>query len=220
MHFYESCGADKNKIEVLPDAVDLNDHKNISYFSKKEKIKIGYIGSLYKGRGIEIIIELCRIFPGYDFVIVGGLDSEVAQRQDLTRGIKNISFLGSLPYREIPAYMEKFDILLMPYQRSVAISGNRGDTSRWMSPLKMFEYMASGKPIIASDLAVLREVLKDRVNCLLVTCDDVGKWKEAIEYLLNNSEFAISLGKTARREAEEKYSWDIRAKRILEIAKN
>ena len=79
--------------------------------------------------------------------------------------------------------MAACDVLLMPYQRSVSIGVAGHDTARWMSPMKMFEYLASGTPVISSDLPVLREVLADGRNALLAAPDDPGAWLAALDRL-------------------------------------
>ena len=82
--------------------------------------------------------------------------------------------------------MSRCDVLLMPYQRKVSIGDHSADTSRWMSPMKMFEYMAAKKPFISSDLDVLREVLTDEVNALLVDPENVKAWDKALKRLISN----------------------------------
>ena len=102
----------------------------------------------------------------------------------------------------------------MPYQQEVRI-GNGLDTSQWMSPMKMFEYMLAGRPIISSNLRVLREVLHDEVNALLVGADDVGAWESALKQL-DSPELRYKLARNAYDEASTNYTWDIRVQRVLE----
>ncbi len=90
----------------------------------------------------------------------------------------------------------------------------KGNTSAWMSPMKMFEYMATGRLIIASDLPVLREVLNER-NAALCPPDDPGAWRLAAEKAANDPSWRTGLGQQARVEVA-KYSWKRRAERILE----
>ena len=79
--------------------------------------------------------------------------------------------------------MSSVDLLLMPYQNKVSIGVRGQDTSRWMSPMKMFEYMAAGQAIVASDLPVLREILVHKHNAILTKADDVIEWETAIKML-------------------------------------
>jgi glycosyltransferase involved in cell wall biosynthesis len=208
-------------IEVLPDAVDLDKFPKAKYFERegKKKLRIGYVGHLYKGRGIDTVLEIAKFFSKFKFEIVGGDKEDIMYWKTIVerKKIKNVFLKGFIAPCKIPFYLSYMDILLMPYQKKVCVAGNVGDTSKWMSPMKMFDYMASGKPIIASNLPILREVLRNRENCILVPCNNIIKWKEEIEFLLNNPDFAIKIGMTARKEVEKKYTWDLRAKKIVEF---
>ena len=75
-------------------------------------------------------------------------------------GIKNVHLTGFVPNEELPLYQAACDILLMPYEEAIAGSSG-GDTARFASPMKAFEYMAAGRPILSSDLPVFREVLDE-----------------------------------------------------------
>jgi len=86
-----------------------------------------------------------------------------------------------------------------------------------MSPMKMFEYMASGTPIVSSDLPVLREVLSNKFNCLLVSPSDVDAWVAALVTLRRDREFALSLASNARLQYLEIYNWDARAVLLSKI---
>ena len=110
--------------------------------------------------------------------------------------------------------MARLDVMLAPYQRRVAIYGNSGDTSRWMSPLKIFEYMAARKPMIASDMPVLREVLDDS-NAILVDPEDVDAWQNALTSL-RDPERREQLGTKAHQDFVAYYTWRARADRVLE----
>ena len=107
------------------------------------------------------------------------------------------------------------DVLLMPYQKNVSIGQRDGDTGRWMSPMKMFEYMASGVPIIASKLPILEEVLLDRYNCLMAVPDDPVDWSNCLNCLLNKPDFAESIGNQAHKDYKAFYTWNRRAQEML-----
>ena len=84
--------------------------------------------------------------------------------------------------------------------------------------MKMFEYMASGTPMVVSDLPVLREVLEDGRNSLLVEASDLNQWETATKRLLNDSELADSIASAAYNQYQERHTWGARAKSILELA--
>ena len=213
-----------NKIIIAPDAVDeswITKDKNVIGYKeqlgyRKKDFLIGYTGSLYKGRGIELIMELAKIFSSDEFLIIGGPSKE---REDFVEQAKifelnNISFNKYVPHALLPNYLFICDILLMPYQRKLRTANNGPNTSKFMSPLKMFEYMATGKPIIASNLDVIKEILEDERNSLLVEPDNVSEWCNAINKLKSDSNLAYSIGKVATEDVK-KFTWSERSKMIL-----
>jgi glycosyltransferase involved in cell wall biosynthesis len=100
----------------------------------------------------------------------------------------------------------------MPYGESVSASSG-GDIAPYLSPMKLFEYLASGRPILSSDLPVLREVLDDEFAVLLPP-GDVGAWAAALEALAADPARRERLGEAGRTAAGQ-YSWKARAERIL-----
>jgi len=103
---------------------------------------------------------------------------------------------------------------LMPYQKAVLHRQKKRETASYMSPLKAFEYMAAGKPIVASRLKVIGEVLEDRRNALLVPPDSVTEWAGAIQMLKDNEPLSRAIGERAHNDVQ-KYSWDERVKKIF-----
>ena len=177
----------------------------------------GYFGHLYPGRGIEIIEAMAAARPDVLFLIVGGNEADIEARRSASPP-PNAQYLGFLPHPEARSLMAAVDVLLMPYQSSVSIGAAGHDTARWMSPMKMFEYMASGRPIISSDLDVLKEVLADGSTAVLVPPADAGSWISALDRLLADGTMASRIGATARAQCEKHHTWESRARRILDIA--
>lgn len=173
-----------------------------------------YAGHLYRGRGIELVIEIARQTPDYLFLVVGGNDEDVATYRSLAEQIDNLRFVGFVPPADVQTYLAAADVLLMPYAPRVFV-GKRVETGQFASPMKMFEYMAAGRPILASTLPVLREVLEDNVNALLLPYDDPQRWVEALRALRADPEWSQSLGCRARVDVE-RYTWERRAQQILE----
>ncbi|MBX6365368.1 MAG: glycosyltransferase family 4 protein [Gemmatimonadetes bacterium] len=175
---------------------------------------VGYIGSLYPGRGVEIIAALAARMPEVDFHVIGGGREEVAAcRARYDR--PNLHFHGFVAPRRVPDYLSGFAVVLAPYQERVAVAGGRGDTSRWMSPLKLFEYMAAAKCLLCSDLPVLREVLRDGENSLLIPPTDVAAWERALRRVLADAQLRAALGRTAREQVAAGLTWRHRAERVL-----
>jgi len=203
-----------NNIEVCHDAADIpSPHKQIDYSwpSKRDTLQIGYVGHLYKGRGIDIIIQSAMRLPQYDFHIVGGTDKDIVYWKQYK--IRNLYFHGFVEPGKTYYIRNKCDVLLMPYQKEISIASRNVNTSSWMSPLKLFEYMSSGKTIIASDLPVLREVLNVD-NSLLVQPDNLDEWVNAIRKS-DDSEHREPLAKKAYESFINHYTWEKRAKKTL-----
>ena len=179
---------------------------------------IGYFGHLYKGRGIEIIQEMAIQLPNCLFLIFGGNDSEIDFWKKSNHS-SNLHFKGFVDYSLVQKLIPLFDILLMPYQNKVYLLNDKYDTARWMSPMKMFEYLASGVPIIASDLPVLKEILIHENNSFLVKCDQPNKWVDAIKLLIVNENLYDLISKNAVQEFNENYSWDKRSHKIINLFK-
>lgn len=200
-----------DRVLILHDGADLADGK--SYKSEQKNFTAVYIGHLYKGRGIDIIVEVAKKLKDVEFLIVGGNDEDIIYWKKLSS--ENLKFIGHVPPNKTSKYREQADVLLMPYQEKVSVSGG-GDTSAWMSPMKLFEYMSSGKAIISSDLPVLREVLNES-NSILVCASSVSEWVDAINLLITNNELGDKLGSKAKLDFLSKYTWKSRAKKIFEI---
>jgi glycosyltransferase involved in cell wall biosynthesis len=128
-------------------------------------------------------------------------------------GIHNVRLLGFVPQAELPMVQAASDVLLMPYQRTIAVSSG-GDTAAFASPMKAFEYLAAGRPILSSDLPVFREVLNSQ-NAILLEPESVEAWQTALQELAADEARRLRLGETARREAV-RYSWLERTRRALE----
>jgi glycosyltransferase involved in cell wall biosynthesis len=175
---------------------------------------IGYVGHLYEGRGTGLLLDLAARRPDLTIHLVGGRPEDVERWQVRARS-DNVIFHGHVPPSEIASRLRSFDVLVAPYQHQVVDAGG-DDTSRWMSPLKVFEYMASSVPMVASDVPVLHEVLEDGRNALLCKPDDVEAWASAIDRLLQDPELARRIAAGARRDLEESFSWARRAEHVLE----
>lgn len=210
-------------IEVCHDAVDIERFSVSQINSTERKIELNmdiqqkivmYVGHLYEGRGINLIEQLAKSLPYVNFIVVGGMEQDIAYRKHRLSKLKitNLYYYGFIPNAQLPTYYQIADILIMPYEKKVSVSGG-GDTSAWMSPMKTFEYMASGKPIISSDLPALREVLNDDV-AILVEPGNLEHWKYSIENTLTNETLANKISTNARQKAERN-TWESRANKIL-----
>lgn len=201
-----------DKLEVAHDGSDESVAKPNSY-PLTGAFKVGYVGHLYQGRGIDLIIELARRNSNIDFHLAGGTDKDIKYWTEKTK-LHNLHFQGFISPKGTDAFRKSCDVLLAPYQRKVLISDGKTDSSGYMSPLKIFEYMSAGKAIIASDLPVLREVLNNK-NAMLCDPDKVEVWDQALLKLKNDSDFYDKLAHSALKDFEQNYVWKVRAKNLL-----
>ncbi len=205
-------------VYVYPDGADpIFDEKASKHRPKKTKkpLQIGYIGHLYQGRGMHLIIEISNTCKWADFHIIGGTKTHFTYFKDLTKSQKNIYFHGFIPPAQVKKYLFDFDILLAPYQKIIMTSDGKGNTAQWASPLKLFEYMAAGKPIVSSNLPVLREILTHGYNAML--CDPVNTedWIDTLTFLRDNKEYRNMIGGNAKNDFLKYYTWDSRAAKVL-----
>jgi len=206
-------------VKVLHDAAStFNKADTDKYLIQNKRFKVGYFGHLYTGRGIEIIEKLSKKFPDIDFYVVGGDEASIAKLRKQVK-MTNLKVVGFVRNNEARSLMLLMDVLLMPYQNKVSIGLPNSDTSKWMSPLKMFEYLSSQKPIISSDLPVLREVLENGHNSILVKANEINEWYEALDVLYEDKLLRRKLANNAYELYSKRYTWSERARQIIEFAK-
>ena len=217
----EGTKADSEKLLVAHDAA--RDHpRTLSNPTVKlngvgSGLKVGYVGHLYPGRGIEVIVELARRCPWAQFHIVGGTAEHLRFWRVEAAGVGNVQLHGFVPPAQAQRYCQACDVLLAPYQTKVAVAGESAlNTAEYMSPLKIFEYMATGKPIVCSDLPVLREVLRHKDNAWLCSPDRVDQWQDALVQLHDQPDLRRRLGEQARHDFEVLYTWEVRANKVLQ----
>ncbi|MFW6351376.1 MAG: glycosyltransferase family protein [Bacteroidota bacterium] len=210
---YISEGINPDRLFVAHDGSDLVPLDETEKLKGDHNFNVGYFGSVFKGRGIERILEMADARKHVGFHFFG------ADKQDMkTYGHlpENCYFYGFVSPSSVYRYRNVCDVLLAPYQREVYVSDKQSySTSLFMSPLKIFEYMSAGKAIIVSDMPVLREVLSSQL-AMLVSPDESEEWIKALDILEKNPELRKSLGDTALKSFLEKYTWDERATDILE----
>lgn len=207
------------KVRAVHDGADIPERTskppfNTASLGDSKKFQVGYIGHLYPGKGMEIISLLASRLPQMDFHVVGGMDEDIARWQQ-TGTAPNLHFHGFVRHADLPWYFENFDVLLAPYQKTVMGIGRKNDNAPWMSPLKLFEYMASEKAIICSDLPVLREILTHKKDALLIPPEDIEAWMGALLTLKDNSELRKGLAISAKEKFLARHTWEKRAGEVL-----
>lgn len=177
--------------------------------------RVGYAGHLYPGKGMELIYELALRRPDIDFLVLGGKGDDLDRWRQATAAMPNVTMTGMVPHAQVPASLLSCDVVLAPYGRQVGTTDGRSDIARWMSPLKIFEYMALGLPMIVSDLPVIREVLEDGRDSALCPPGDVDAWLARLDGLLADPAARAALGAAARAKLEARFTWQIRARDVI-----
>jgi glycosyltransferase involved in cell wall biosynthesis len=204
-----------DKISVVPNGVDINlFNPRVSEAKIRDKYGLNksnivcFIGGLFPWHGAENIIkvanEMADSHPEVKFLIVGSGPLEEELR---AMAGKNVIFIGTVKHELIPEYLAASDIAVAPYPKMDLF---------YFSPIKLFEYMASGKAIIASNMGQIGEVIEHEKTGLLIEPGNLWALKENIEYLLDNPQMRRKLGRNARK-ATESYTWENNVKRVMEI---
>ena len=201
------------RLAVIPDGVRIDAARGVREAVEGPRAEpvVAYAGHLYAWKGVDVLLEALAHVSKARGLIVGGH----AKEPDLARlkalaarlGIGDrVTFTGLVEPARVARFLQEADVLGLPNPAS-AIS------TRFTSPLKLFEYMAAGRPIVASDLPSIREVLHDEVDALLVTPGDPAAMAAAIERLTADPALSARLA-AAALAAVPAYSWDRRAERL------
>lgn len=218
------CGINTDKILVNPNGVDINIYKpnidssniKIKYNLEGKKV-IGFIGTFGKWHGAEFLAEaFARYISNYNnnnvilFLIGDGLMMPKVKDTIKKNNIEDKVILTGLIDQKLgPQYLSVCDILVSPHIPNP-------DGSRFFgSPTKLFEYMAMVKPIIASRLEQIGEILEHEKSALLFTPGNIDELIHCIHRLIVEPELSDYLAKNARKEVIKHYTWDKHVERIL-----
>lgn len=210
-------GFNPNNVLIAHDGVDLEEF-NLNITKDEARGKIGllldkkivlYAGQLFDWKGADIAAKAAKMMPGCLFVFVGGVGEYIDNFKNKFGGQENIVILGQKPHKDIPVYLKAADILVLPN------SGKEDVSKLYTSPLKMFEYMASGRPIVASELPSLKEILNEN-NAILVKSDDASSLADGIKIVLTDDILSTRIAQIALEDVK-KYSWQERANSILQF---
>jgi glycosyltransferase involved in cell wall biosynthesis len=209
------------EVVIAPNGVDLEQYAHLPEAPEARQTlglpqcpTVLCAGHLYAGRGVDLFMRLAARFPQASFVWVGGRPEDVAayRAKASQAGLRNVTLTGFVGQRQVPWYQAAADILLMPYDRSIAGSSG-GNSADICSPMKMFDYLAAGRAILSSDLPVFHEVL-NATNAVFAPPEDLDGWSAVLQQLLTDPALRERLSAQARRDAEG-YSWLARAQRAL-----
>lgn len=214
---YIRLGARPENIFVSPDGVNIRRFLiDATKEESRKRVGLGpglvvlYTGHLYNWKGADTLANAARLLPkDVSVYFVGGTEQDKAVFREKYGQARNIKILGNKPHNEIPFFLNSADILVIPNSAKYIIS------KLYTSPLKLFEYMASGRPIIASNLPSIREVL-DESNAFFFNPDDPEDLARTLNQILNNSHEAVTRARRAQIKVLA-YSWEARAKKIIKF---
>ena len=221
-HLIDVWGIKPEKISVLPNGVDVDmfgkkfDTKQVrsEYHLSNFQI-VGFVGGFQPWHGLENLIEsfyqVIHEVPKVKLILIG--DGPV--RDQINHKIRDLGLessvmiTGYIPQNQVPQLLSVVDIAVLPYPEL--------PKELWFSPLKLYEYMAAGKAIVASDSGQIGEVLSDGITGKLVKPGDISGMSEAIIELLKNKKERELLGSNAQQQALEQHSWDHYIHQLEEI---
>jgi glycosyltransferase involved in cell wall biosynthesis len=211
-------GISSKKIFVVPNAADIElfNPQTVtedirSEYKLGDKIIIGFVGSMKKYHGIELIIKLAedliREEDNIHFLIIGPFEDRGQFEEALkSKGVsEHFTLTGGIPFKEVPAHISAMDICVMP-------------DSNWNgSPIKIFEYGAMGKPVIAPRVSPVEEVIEDGKNGLLIIPGDEKDLRDKVLTLVHDHTLRKELGSKLMKHVREHHTWQKNAERIVDI---
>ncbi len=212
---YESkCQSSKN-IHVVPNGVDFKHFSSVcdekitvaEDIENVSKPVVGYLGNLTFRIDFGLLRDLADMHPEWVIVLIGGKNARIRDKNTRKNLVEleqrgNVHFVGPKPYEVLPHYLKAFDVCLLPYVVDDPFNIN-------CSPLKLYEYLATGKPIISTDLPAVRPF-----DGLVRIAQDTGEFEWQVAEALEERD--EDLRERRLTEAREN-SWESRAKRILDI---
>lgn len=202
---------DLKNIYVAHDGVNIEDYNSLTEYKfkpKKNQYNLVYTGSLFQWKGVYALVDsLNYLANNINLICIGGSAQYLKAFQKYVKdsGQENrVTIIPHIPKKDLLEFIETADILLLP-------NSAKDKMSLYTSPIKMFEYMASKRPIVASDLSSIKEVLTHKKNAFLFEADNEKDLARKIKLVLNQD--CSHLVNNAYEEVN-KYTWDDRAKNI------
>ena len=209
----EAVGVSPEKILVVGGAAAASADLPAAVLPERERFAyhVGYAGSALKGKGVSMMMACAQAMPALAFHLIGPTQADCLRFGDLP---DNVILHGYQAGTGVVALLKSMDVLMLPNQPSVIIRSG-ADIGAHTSPLKLFEYMASGRPVIASDLPVFDSILTDEVNCLRVEARSAEAFVAAIRRVQAEPELGARLAANALEAFKQNYTWDHRVQRIV-----
>lgn len=173
--------------------------------------RVGYVGQLYRDQGVDLLVEACARLPGVELHVIGGQPNEIERLRGLANELglsERVILHGFVAPGEVPARIADMDVLVLPARNTVRMN--------YVAHIKLYEYFASGRPVVATSLRSTREELVDGDNAVLVEPDNPDALAEGIRRVLDDPDFASRIASRAL-ETAPRYAWETRTGHIEEF---
>jgi len=209
--YFVDRGLAPNNIDIIPNGADPDRFRPEAADPELRarfpgRTLVGFAGSFARFHGLELLEQAVRRVPAH-FVLAGEGDGLRRLRERLS-GWTNVTFLGGVPHERMPGILAAMDILVAPYPAQDFF---------YFSPIKLFEYMASGRAVVSARLGQIAEVVRDGENGVLYDPARPGDFVEKLTELAASPERRARLGAEARRTVVQGYTWDHHARRVAEL---
>ncbi len=218
----EKKGISSNKIYVIPNAVNSTEftpdgvlNREITKkYGLKDKIVLGFVGGFVKWHNLEFLVQVFKEIVSekkrsINLMLVGqGSEKAKIEKFVYDNQLNTyVNFIGNVAHKEVSIYIKLMDICIIPH------------SNEYRSPIKMFEYMAMGKAIVAPGLEPIEDIITNEVNGVLFRVGNKNSLKKCLLDLINNNQKRRRLGEEARNTVLAKYLWKHNAQKVLEIYK-
>ncbi len=221
---YEQLHVKKDSYITIPNGVDIGefvrlerDRSVFKQFGLKENTQVVlYVGHFYTWKGVYTLLDsVNKISENATLVLVGGT---VENMDDINKyisenNIERVVVRGFSPHKKVIQFIKSADVLVLPN------TAKEKRSAMYTTPIKLFEYMASGVPVVASDLPSFSKYLKDNENSLLFEPDNPKSLAEKVNTLLENHSMGEKLSNKAYSEVHE-FTWQKRVEKILNFVNN
>jgi glycosyltransferase involved in cell wall biosynthesis len=212
----EEIGIDPNKIVLLPNGVDIQFLDPQLYQAKRvfTNFTIGFVGSLYSWAGLGLLLEVMAELKtsGYQLSLVivgdGEMKSTWSEQADILGLTSQVKFVGRVPWQEVPQYIAGCDV---GYSGQIQLQMGK----MYLSPMKLYEYMSMGKPVIASAFEDAQKLVTEGETGFLFQPGDQQELKKALIRAIEAQERLPLMGNQARKQIEAEHSWANRVEHLI-----